>query len=158
MKELKYDEKTSFGGTWHYRGKINSPVSSVIQSVYVRKFCMEHVLFLVVTGLFIILDAFLLIKWMHASLNKNRKTIASIILSGAGMNDLRMICIIENIMLCLFSFLLSIPFIILICGCLNRMCFCQYFVFDFMNLVLLLFSVLCVSIASLFILCFQKKI
>lgn len=92
-----------------------------------------------------------------AGLNKSRKTIASLVLSGAGMNDLRLIFIIENAVLCLLSFLLSIPFIMLVSSYFNRMYFCQYFIFDFMDLLLLFISILCMSAVSLLIFVFRKK-
>lgn len=150
MNQLQYDEKTDFHGTWHHRGKIDSPVSSVVHQAFLSRFSMQHVLLLVVTGLLLVLDIFLVSYLIYAGLNKKKKTITSLISLGARMRDLRLICLVESSLLCLVSFLLSIPFVVLVCNHVNALYFCNCVTFGFLAfLILFVFAILVLTLSLL---------
>lgn len=137
MNRLQYDEKTDFHGTWHYRGKIDSPVSSVVDQAFSNRFSMQHVLFLVVTCIFFAFDIFLVSYLIYAGLSKKKKTITSLISLGARMRDLRVICLVEEGLLCLVSFLLSIVFVVIVCNQVNTLYFCNCATFGFLAFLIL---------------------
>lgn len=148
LKDIRYKEKTDFGGTWFYQGKINSPISPAIENVTVRKFSVDHVLFLVMTILFVLFDIFLLSKLVSSSLRKNEKTFASLLSSGARKKDLDRIGLMEAGLICLINLFLPIPLFFLICGHYNQTFFLNYFSFGFLSFFLLLLVDLGITVLS----------
>lgn len=138
LKDIRYKEKTDFGGTWFYQGRINSPLSYAIENVTVRKFSVDYVLFLVMSILFVLFDILLLSKLVSSSLRKNEKTLASLLSSGARKKDLDRIRFMETGLICLVNLFLPIPLFFLICGHYNQTFFLNYFSFGLLSFFLLL--------------------
>ena len=137
LVNLSYKTETDYGGTIYYKAKIESPVTSVVSNVYNQMYSVTHIGSLVSTGIFFFLDLFVLSFLVSTSFNEKKKTLSVLVSLGARRKDIASICLLETFVICLTNLLLSSIIIANVCNYLNKIFYCNFFVYDFVAFLLL---------------------
>lgn len=106
----EYNQSTFKDTTYFYNAKLVSSISSVAETIYNQKYNVNHMIFLVITVVSLILDIFILSSFTGYNYKENKA------ISCIRKIDLHIICFIEITFICLISFALSSLIINLICN------------------------------------------
>ena len=148
-QKLTYDEPgRSEGSVIRHQVQLASPVSNVVDTLYYQTYSVSHILALVATGIFLVLNLLMVSFLISTGFNEKKKTLSVLVSLGARKKDLAYICLFESLLLSLFSLALASGVIIGVCAYLNNMFFCTYFIYDLFVFGLLLLIVLFVSLVS----------